>query len=117
MHRSRLSTFVLDCKTTDLDAAAEFWSVVFDVIFSITVESILTVTARERGTARSVTATFSAQYTPEAVRRRLANPAYADESEENGKGGGLFGWFKGATRSEPEMRRAARRRPLVLLHG
>ena len=26
MHRSRLSTFVLDCKTTDLDAAAEFWS-------------------------------------------------------------------------------------------
>lgn len=26
MHRSRLSTFVLDCKTGDLDAAAEFWS-------------------------------------------------------------------------------------------
>jgi predicted enzyme related to lactoylglutathione lyase len=26
MHRSRLSTFVLDCKTPDLDAAAEFWS-------------------------------------------------------------------------------------------
>jgi hypothetical protein len=26
MHRSRLSTFVLDCKTADLDAAAEFWS-------------------------------------------------------------------------------------------
>jgi hypothetical protein len=26
MHRSRLSTFVLDCKTTDLDAATEFWS-------------------------------------------------------------------------------------------
>ena len=26
MHRSRLSTFVLDCKTPDLDRAAEFWS-------------------------------------------------------------------------------------------
>jgi predicted enzyme related to lactoylglutathione lyase len=26
MHRSRLSTFVIDCKTDDLDAAAEFWS-------------------------------------------------------------------------------------------
>lgn len=26
MHRSRLSTFVIDCKTGDLDAAAEFWS-------------------------------------------------------------------------------------------
>src|SRR4051812_31317020 len=26
MHRSRLSTFVLDCKTPDLDAASEFWA-------------------------------------------------------------------------------------------
>ena len=26
MHRSRLSTFVIDCKVEDLDAAAEFWS-------------------------------------------------------------------------------------------
>ena len=26
MHRSRLSTFVIDCKTGDLDAATEFWS-------------------------------------------------------------------------------------------
>ncbi len=26
MHHSRLSTFVLDCKVEDLDAAAEFWS-------------------------------------------------------------------------------------------
>jgi predicted enzyme related to lactoylglutathione lyase len=26
MHRSRLSTFVIDCKVTDLEAAAEFWS-------------------------------------------------------------------------------------------
>jgi hypothetical protein len=26
MHRSRLSTFVIDCKVADLGAAAEFWS-------------------------------------------------------------------------------------------
>jgi len=26
MHRSKLSTFVIDCETTDLDAATEFWS-------------------------------------------------------------------------------------------
>ena len=26
MHRSRLSTFVIDCKVDDLEAAAEFWS-------------------------------------------------------------------------------------------
>ena len=27
MHRSRLSTFVIDCEDTDPAAAAEFWSV------------------------------------------------------------------------------------------
>lgn len=26
MHRSRLSTFVIDCKVEDIDAATEFWS-------------------------------------------------------------------------------------------
>lgn len=26
MHRSRLSTFVIDCQVGDIDAAAEFWS-------------------------------------------------------------------------------------------
>jgi predicted enzyme related to lactoylglutathione lyase len=26
MHRSRLSTFVIDCKVDDLETAAEFWS-------------------------------------------------------------------------------------------
>ncbi|HEY5935303.1 MAG TPA: VOC family protein [Kofleriaceae bacterium] len=26
MHRSRLSTFVIDCKGSEVDAAAEFWS-------------------------------------------------------------------------------------------
>jgi predicted enzyme related to lactoylglutathione lyase len=26
MHRSRLAGFIIDCQTTDLDAAAQFWS-------------------------------------------------------------------------------------------
>src|SRR5205823_1320091 len=74
-------------------------NVVFDVIFSITAESILTVTAEERGTARSVTATFSTQDTPETVRRRLAQPPSAgtgihEQPDGDGKGGGLFGWLK-----------------------
>jgi molecular chaperone DnaK len=74
-------------------------NVVFDVIFNITAESILTVTAEERGTARSVTATFSTQDTPEAVRRRLATPPAkgAPAYEPPGEGarkGGLLGWIK-----------------------
>jgi molecular chaperone DnaK len=74
-------------------------NVVFDVIFAITAESILTVTAEERGTARSVTATFSTQDTPEAVRRRLAGAppapgtaAHAPPGEEPKSG--LLGWVK-----------------------
>jgi molecular chaperone DnaK len=72
-------------------------NVVFDVIFSISAESILTVTAEERGTARSVTATFSTQDTPEAVRRRLAptpqagTPAF-EQPEATKKG--FLGWLK-----------------------
>ena len=68
-------------------------NVVFDVIFSISPESILTVTAEERGTARSVTATFSTQDTPETVRGRLALAAQPGTQRDDGKGG-LFGWLK-----------------------
>jgi molecular chaperone DnaK len=71
-------------------------NVVFDVIFNITAESLLTVTAEERGTARTVTATFSTQDNPESVRRRMANSpggaVYGPPSAE--EGGGLFGWVK-----------------------
>ena len=58
-----------------------------DVVFAISAESILTVTAEERGTARSVTATFSTQDTPEAVRKRLGSPPTASSPayEEPGK--------------------------------
>jgi molecular chaperone DnaK len=45
--------------------------VVFDIVFSISAESILTVSAEERGTARTVSATFSTQDTPETIRKRL----------------------------------------------
>ena len=69
-------------------------NVVFDVIFSISPESILTVTAEERGTARSVTATFSTQDTPESVRRRLSAAPPGSGAEESGGQGGLLGWLK-----------------------
>jgi molecular chaperone DnaK len=53
-------------------------NVVFDIVFSVSAESILAVTAEERGTARTVTATFSTQDTPDAVRRRLLGERGAD---------------------------------------
>ena len=69
--------------------------VVFDIIFSLSPESILTVTAEERGTARSVTATFSTQDTPDAVRGRLSGqrgeePPRLDEDDK----GKRRGWVK-----------------------
>jgi molecular chaperone DnaK len=69
-------------------------NVVFDVIFSISPESILTVTAEERGTARSVTATFSTQDTPESVRRRLSAAPPGSGAEESAGQRGLLGWLK-----------------------
>jgi len=53
-------------------------NVVFDIIFSVSAESILTVTAEERGTRRSVSATFSTQDTPETVKRRLVGGTGAE---------------------------------------
>src|SRR6266436_5688797 len=70
-------------------------SVVFDIIFAVSPESILTITAEERGTARTVTATFSTQDTPETVRRRLSGeqgeePPPLDEGDK----GKRRGWMK-----------------------
>src|SRR6266436_3963266 len=67
-------------------------SVVFDIIFAVSPESILTITAEERGTRRSVSATFSTQDSPEAVKRRLsgapgAEPERLDTQPEPGKNG------------------------------
>jgi molecular chaperone DnaK len=50
-------------------------NIVFDIQFTVSAESILTVSAEERGTRRMVSATFSTQDTPEMVKRRLAGAA------------------------------------------
>ncbi|MBL0278581.1 MAG: Hsp70 family protein [Anaeromyxobacter sp.] len=66
--------------------------VVFDVTFTLSTESILTVAAEERGTARSVSVTFSTQDTPEMVRRRLegAPAAEAPPPQAPDQGGSVF---------------------------
>ncbi len=85
-------------------------SVSFDIMFSLSVESILTVTAEEHATARTVTATFSTNDTPESVRQRLqqdtpppdeATPsplrqpvALPPDSGGPGTNGGFVGWLK-----------------------
>jgi len=53
-------------------------NIVFDIQFTVSAESILTVSAEERGTRRMVSATFSTQDTPEMVKRRLAGAAGAE---------------------------------------
>jgi molecular chaperone DnaK len=67
----------------------------FEIVFSLSAEAILTVTAEESRTGRVVTATFSTKDTPEEVRKRLtdANGTPPDEPEQPG-GGGFFGWLK-----------------------
>ncbi len=55
-------------------------SVSFDIQFALSAECLLTVTAQEKGTGRTVTATFSTQDTPEAVRQRLAEEVEAAQS-------------------------------------
>ena len=69
-------------------------NVVFDIIFSISAESILTVTAEERGTARTVTATFSTQDTPDAVRRRLTGGGGEEPPPLEDDKGKRPGWVK-----------------------
>ena len=70
-------------------------NVVFDIIFSVSAESILTVTAEERGTRRTVTATFSTQDTPDAVKGRLAggNGAEPERLDGPGPGEAKTGWM------------------------
>ena len=72
---------------------AEKGNAVFDLVFNITGESILTVSAEERGTARTVTATFSTQDTPETVRHQMGEPEPAKADGEAPKRG-LAGLMK-----------------------
>jgi molecular chaperone DnaK len=76
-------------------AKAPRGSAFFEIVFALSAEAILTVTAEEAKTGRVVTATFSTKDTPEQVRKRLTdvNGAPPDEPEETGDGG-FFGWLK-----------------------
>ena len=85
-------------------------TVSFDIMFSLSAESILKVTAEEKATARTVSATFSTKDTPDEVRTRLLEDspvvdsgpqkavAAADIQASNGPGepaaGGFLGWLK-----------------------
>ena len=84
----------------------------FDIMFALSAESILTVTAEEHATARTVTASFSTNDTPESVRLRLldetppraegpaaeeisaADAASAPGADGRGASGGFVGWLK-----------------------
>ena len=68
----------------------------FDIVFSLSAESILTVTAEDKKAQRTVTATFSTKDTPEEVKQKLADSPVQDTGPAvNGKaGGGVFGFFK-----------------------
>jgi molecular chaperone DnaK len=73
-------------------------NVVFDIIFTVSPESILTVTAEERGTRRTVSATFSTQDTAETVKRRMAGghgaePERLDAPDPRGKTGWMSRLF------------------------
>ena len=70
-------------------------NVVFDIIFSVSPESILTVTAEERGTRRTVSATFSTQDTAETVKRRMAGKHGAEPERLDAPDprGGKSGWM------------------------
>src|SRR6267143_1058313 len=73
-------------------------NVVFDIIFTVSPESILTVTAEERGTRRTVSATFSTKDTAETVKRRMAGghgaePERLDAPDPRGKTGWMSRLF------------------------
>ena len=48
-------------------------SVTFDVAFALSPEALLTVTAEEHGTGRTIGATFATRETPEGIRARLGD--------------------------------------------
>jgi molecular chaperone DnaK len=73
----------------------------FDVMFSLSPEALLTVTAEEHGTARTVSATFTTKATPEEIRKRLEAEeetpqaqAPAAVPEAAAPAGGVMGWLR-----------------------
>ncbi len=74
------------------------------VTFEVNNESLLKVTAKEEGTGREVSSTFSTRDTPEAVKARLAqqefSPPYGTPTLPAGmpppvRRAGMVGWLKG----------------------
>ena len=65
----------------------------FDIAFSLSAESILTVTAEDKRTGKRVTATFSTKDTPEEVKKRLVLSDVADEKVAPPETSGGFGGF------------------------
>jgi molecular chaperone DnaK len=71
-------------------------SAAFGIVFSLSAESILTITAQDEKSGRTVTATLSTKDTPAEVKKRLGDSALSDTGvTANGNGGGgFFGWLK-----------------------
>jgi len=66
----------------------------YEIVFGLSPESILTVTAKDKKSDRSVVANFSTKSTPEEVRKRLAEVPVTDTRAVPQPNGGLLGWFK-----------------------
>ena len=66
----------------------------FEIVFSLSPESILTVTAQDKKSARTVVAAFSTKDTPEEVRKRLAESPVTDTRPAPPTSRGVFGWLK-----------------------
>ena len=72
-------------------------SLAFDIIFSLSAESILTVTAEDKKAGKSVRATFSTRDTPDEVKKRLMGSAVQDgdgTANRAARDGGFVGWLK-----------------------
>jgi len=65
----------------------------FEIVFSLSAESILTVTAEDKQAGKSVTATFSTKDTPEEVKKRLVLSDVAEERVAPPEKSGGFGGF------------------------
>ena len=66
----------------------------FEIVFALSPESILTVTAKDKKNDRSVVANFFTKDTPEEVRKRLAEVPGTDTRAVPQANGGLLGWLK-----------------------
>jgi molecular chaperone DnaK len=69
-------------------------SISFDIVFSLTPESLLGVTAEDKKTGRTVSATFSTRDTPEEVRQKLEADQPQDSADGAVAGKGLVSWVK-----------------------